>query len=107
MLSSFTARDILKLILSSPLLQSPFHFCHEQFGWHTQHGQTEITWDSEDAMSEEPVSQRRRQDFDKEGAEVYACEILTTPTSRAAPRGMYVRTYGYDMGWRGAARSNA
>ena len=23
-------------------------------------------------------------------------------TSRAAPRGMYVRTYGYDMGWRGA-----
>ena len=22
--------------------------------------------------------------------------------SRAAPHGMYVRTYGYDMGWRGA-----
>ena len=46
-----------------------------------------------------------RQDFDKEGAEVYRARNFDHAhliTSRAAPRGMYVRTYGYDMGWRGA-----
>ena len=52
--------------------------------------------------------QWRRQDFDKEGAEVYRARNFDHAhliTSRAAPRGMYIRyvcTYGYVMGWRGA-----
>ena len=50
--------------------------------------------------------QWRRQDFDKEGAEVYRArnsDHAHLITSCAAPRGStYVRTYGYDMGWRGA-----
>ena len=54
---------------------------------------------------EEPL-QWRRQDFDEEGAEVDRARNFDHAhliTSRAAPRGMYVRTYGYDidMGWRG------
>ena len=37
------ATYILKLTLSSPLRQSPFLLCFEQFGWHTRDGNVEIT----------------------------------------------------------------
>lgn len=34
----------VKLILSSPLLQSSFLFCYEQYGWHNKDGNTQLTW---------------------------------------------------------------
>ena len=40
------ATYIVKLTLSSPLLQSPFLFCFEQFGWHNKDGNTQITWET-------------------------------------------------------------
>ena len=40
------ATYIVKLSLGSPLLQSPFLFCFEQFGWHIKDGNTQITWET-------------------------------------------------------------
>ena len=40
------ATYIVKLTLSSPLLQSPFLFCFEQIGWHNKDGNTQITWET-------------------------------------------------------------
>ena len=40
------ATYVVKLTLSSPLLQSPFLFCFKQFGWHNKDGNTQITWET-------------------------------------------------------------
>ena len=70
---------VLKLVLSSPLLQSPFLFCHEQFGWHTLDEQTKITWDRGGTVSGEE-SEDDLDSADGTDIESSDCEQETVPT---------------------------